>query len=83
MADKKDFEAIMTSITAGLSGDSKADIKYLQEQSEKYKDHEYGKEIVRACGRLMYQVLPDDKKEELGKGFGRGCSYADGHSNLF
>ena len=71
MADKKDFEAIMTSITAGLSGDSKADIKYLQEQSEKYKDHEYGKEIVRACGRLMYQVLPDDKKEELGKGFGK------------
>lgn len=71
MADKKDFEAIMTSITAGLSGDSKTDIKYLQEQSEKYKDHEYGKEIVRACGRLMYQALPDDKKEQLGKDFGK------------
>lgn len=32
---------------------------------EKYKEHELGKEIIRACGRILYEILPEDKKEEL------------------
>ena len=71
MAENKDFEAIMKEITGGLSGDPEADMKYLHEQGEKYKDHEYGKEILRACGRLMYELIPDDKKEELNKAFSK------------
>ena len=67
MADNKDFEAIMKEITGGLIGDPEADMKYLGEQGQKYKDHEYGKEILRACGRLMFELIPDDKKEELNK----------------
>ena len=67
MAENKDFEAIMKEITGGLTGDPEADMKYLDEQGNKYKDHEYGKEILRACGRLMYNLIPDDKKEELNK----------------
>ncbi len=67
MAENKDFEAIMKEITDGLSGESEADMKYLHEQEEKYKDHEYGKEILRACGRLIYELIPDDKKEEINK----------------
>ena len=65
MAENSIFEDIMKEITRGLTGDSKKDIDYLQEQMEKYKDHEYGKEIVRACGRLVYASIPDEKKEEL------------------
>ena len=65
MVDNKDFEMIMKEITGGLTGDSEADLDYLKEQSEKYKDHEYGKEILRACGRLMYELIPDDKKEKM------------------
>ena len=74
--EHKDFEAIMKEITSGLPSDSKQDIAYLQEQMEKYKDHTYGKEIVRACGRLLYEAMPDDMKAKLagiidkdGKGF--------------
>ena len=67
MAENKDFEAIMKEITGGLTGDPEADMKYLDEQGQKYKNHEYGKEILRACGRLMYELIPDDKKEELNK----------------
>lgn len=63
--EHKDFEIIMKGITGGLTGDSKQDISYLQEQVRKYKDHTYGKEIVRACGRLLYSLIPEDKKEEL------------------
>ena len=62
MADNNIFEDIMKEITRGLSGDSKKDVDYLQEQMEKYKDHEYGKEIIRAYGRLIYEVIPDEKR---------------------
>lgn len=67
MAENKDFEAIMKEITSGLTGDPDVDLKYLDEQGTKYKDHEYGKEILRACGRLMYQILPEDRKAEINK----------------
>lgn len=63
--EHKDFEEIMKEITSGLTGDPKQDMSYLQEQMEKYKDHEYGKEIIRACGRLLYKAMPDDMKEEI------------------
>ena len=59
------FEEIMKDITAALTGNPDHDLQYLQEQSEKYKDSEYAKEILRACGRLMYDCIPEDKKEKL------------------
>lgn len=62
-----DFDSIMREITSGMSGDAKTDIAYLQDQMEKYKEHEMGKEIIRACGRLMYELIPDDNKEEIEK----------------
>ena len=67
MAENRDFDSIMREITGGLSGDAKSDMAYLEEQMEKYKSHELGKEIIRACGRLIYGLIPDDKKEELAK----------------
>lgn len=67
MAENNTFEAIMREISQGLTGNPEADMKYLQEQGDKYKDHEYGKEILRACGRMMYELIPDEKKAELNK----------------
>ena len=60
-----DLEKILKEITAGLSGDNKRDIAYLNEQCEKYKEHEYAIEILRACGRLIYDIIPNENKEEL------------------
>jgi len=59
------FEEIMRTITAGMTGEKEKDAKYLVEQMEKYKDHEMGKEIVRACGRLLYNCIPEDDKNKL------------------
>lgn len=59
------YDEIMKNITRGLSGNFKTDREYLQEQMEKYKDHELGKEIIRACGRILYEILPEDKKKSL------------------
>ena len=65
MNGKESFDAIMTTITGGLTGNVAEDIAYLQKQMEKYKEHEYGKEILRACGRLIYRITPEETKEKL------------------
>ena len=62
-----DFDLIMEEITHGLTGDFPTDCSYLKEQMEKYKDHEMSKEIIRACGRIMYEIMPEDKKAEISK----------------
>ena len=63
--DNKDFDSIMSEITAGLTGDPSADISYLKDKMEEYKSHQYAKEILRACGRLLFSIMPDEKKEEF------------------
>lgn len=74
MADNKDFDSIMREITGGLSGDPQKDMAYLEEQMQNYKEHELSKEIIRACGRLIYELIPDDKKEELAKAINNDAS---------
>lgn len=61
------YNEIMQEITSGLTGDYKKDCAYLKNQMEKYNNHNLSKEILRACGRLMFDILPDDKKEELSR----------------
>ena len=70
MANNKEFDLIMHDITSGLTGDPNVDMSYLNEQCEKYSNHELGKEIARACGRLIYEMIPEDKKAELNKVIG-------------
>ena len=65
MAADKTFDEIMESITSELTGDWGHDGSYLREQMEQYKDHPLAKEILRACGRLMYKLIPDEKRSEL------------------
>lgn len=63
----KDYHEIMTEITSKLTGDVKEDMKYLMAKSEEYKTHEMAKEILRGIGRLMYDIIPEDQREELNK----------------
>lgn len=65
MEKNKDFDQIMREITGGLSGDPKKDMAYLKEKGEEYKDHELATEILRACGRMMYDLMPDDTKKQM------------------
>ena len=77
MANNNEFDQIMHEITSGLTGDSKADLAYLNEKCEAYKDHKLGKEIIRACARMMYNMIPDDKKAELEKLIGNDAAGTD------
>ena len=64
---KKELDVILREITEGLTGDAEHDGPYLMEQMEKYKTHEMATEIIRACGRLMYNVIPEDSRDEIEK----------------
>lgn len=59
------FDDIIESIFMQLNGNAEHDMKLLMESAEQYKDHEYSTEIVRAIGRKVYEVMPDDAKEKL------------------
>ncbi len=68
-----DYDTVMRAITSKLTREPNRDIPYLWEQCQKYKDHELSREIIRACGRLMAQMIPQEDQaslqEILGKNF--------------
>jgi tetratricopeptide (TPR) repeat protein len=57
------FDNALQEITSGLTGDTKNDVKYLMEQCEKYKKHEYAQEILRAIGRIIHELVPEELKK--------------------
>ena len=60
-----------------LSGDKEKDLKYLIKQSEKYRNHEYSLEIIRAIGRLVYKILPEEERDEFLNVVGNQKQYID------
>ena len=69
MSSNDSFDSVMLKITQGLTGNPETDFEYLGKTCQKYNDHPMAKEIARACGRLMYDMLPDDKKDEMNRAF--------------
>lgn len=65
MAGNESFKDVMDSITLNLTGDPQKDLKYLNQMMEQYKDHKYASEIIRAIGRVMYDLLPEEGKEQI------------------
>ena len=62
-----DFKDKIRKIMDGLTGDNEKDLEYLKEQTDIYKNDENALEILRAIGRKMYELMPDDKKDEISK----------------
>ena len=67
MSTQMDYDGIMKKIASGLTGEHKEDMLYLQKQAETYKSHELNKEILRGIGRLVYDIIPQEKKNEFNK----------------
>lgn len=55
-----EFETIIEEIKAGIVGNPEKDVPYVQEQIEKYKDHELSEEITKECFRLLIDTTPDE-----------------------
>ena len=63
------YTDIIREISSKLTGNAQEDIAMLQAEAEQYRTHEYSQEILRAIGRMMYQILPEDMKQEFSQAF--------------
>ena len=60
-------QEILQEIRDGLTGENGVDMVYLEGQMEKYKDHENVAEIENGIAEMAYEMLPDEKKEEMAR----------------
>ena len=58
---------IMQEIRDGLSGEYGVDMAYLEGQVTKYKNHENAADIESQIAELAYEILPDEKKEQVAR----------------
>ena len=65
--NNNDLQSILDNIFSKLTGDNKADTEYLNKVSEEYKNHPMSKEILREIGRKIFEILPNEAKEEFTK----------------
>lgn len=61
----ENIDGIMRDTTSGLMRDPDRNIPYLMQRIEEYRDNAHFREIARTCGRIMWEILPEDKKANL------------------
>ncbi len=62
-ANTSELAAIIEQIRQGLTGDPQHDAPYLQQQIEQHQNHPLAKEIARECGRMLWDVLPEEQRK--------------------
>ncbi len=60
-------QEILQEIRDGLTGEYGVDMAYLEGKIGKYKNHENASEIETGIAEMAYEILPDDKKEEMAR----------------
>ena len=61
------YNEIIDNIKSNLTGNKEKDRIYLVSQMKSYANHEYGQEITREIGRLLWECLSDEEKEEFAR----------------
>jgi tetratricopeptide (TPR) repeat protein len=61
------FSEIIESIKSGLTGNVQEDLKYLDQQAAKYTGHKLGAQILQAISEMAYDILPEDKREQVNR----------------
>ncbi len=59
------IDKIIEEIKANLTGDAVKDATYLQDEAAKYQDHEDAEEILHRISDMMYDLMPEEKKQYL------------------
>ena len=67
--DKKisdlEYAIIMNIIHNGMVNEPDKDMAFLRRKMEQYKTHPLGREIIKECARMLYELLPEDQRDEL------------------
>ena len=69
--NSNDFKNIFHNIFSGLTGVNKKDSEYLNKKTEEYKNHSLSQEISRENGRKLYDLLPDESKEQFNNAYSK------------
>lgn len=67
MIFKMSTQEIIQKVRDGLTGEYGVDMAYLEGQVTKYRNEENAAEIESAIAEIAYEILPEDKKEEVAK----------------
>lgn len=65
--NEKDYDEIIKEIKEGLVENKETNLKYLKEQTEKYKTHKMANEIIKEIGRIMADNLPEESLKKIQK----------------
>lgn len=60
-----DYEITVRAIMQQLTDDDQKNIEWLRKAMDRYKDHPMGSEIIKACERKLYDLLPEDQRKKL------------------
>ncbi len=66
-----EYQIIVQGIMQRLTDDKQKNIAWLHTAMERYKDHPLGSEIIKACMRKLYELLPEDQREKLDQAIGK------------
>ena len=56
--NKLKLDLILSEIEAGITGNPKIDIIYLETKKEFYKGHELGRKIIYHCNKMIHNIMP-------------------------
>lgn len=59
------YEEIVQSIRETLTGNFDVDGRTIMTAMGRYQDHEHGEEIMRACGEMLLDVVPQELKDQV------------------
>ena len=59
------YQEIINKIKSNLGENNELNRKYLTSQFDVYKNHPYGKEIIKEISRMLWDCLSDDEKQEF------------------
>ena len=60
-----DYQITVRVIMQQLTDDTQKNIEWLRAAMERYKDHPRGSEIIKACARKLYDLLPENQRNKL------------------
>ena len=72
-----DYHITVRVIMQQLTEDNEKNIAWLSKAMDRYKDHPRGREIIKACARKLYELLPEDQRKRLDDIVGREMDTLD------
>lgn len=72
-----DYQVTVRVIMQQLTDDNEKNIAWLKTAMERNKNHPRGSEIIKACARKLYELLPEDSRKQMDQVVGKAMNALD------